>query len=59
MKLLFLMTGEIIERGNHTALLAIEGKYFQMWQKQIQLDEVQQKLSELEKNDENTCNIES
>ncbi|MBL4601957.1 MAG: ABC transporter ATP-binding protein/permease [Emcibacteraceae bacterium] len=58
-EILVLDNGEIIERGSHTALLEVEGKYYQMWQKQIQLDEVHQKLNELEKNDENTCNIES
>ena len=48
-EILVLDNGEIIERGSHTALLEVEGKYYQMWQKQIQLDEVHQKLNELEK----------
>ncbi|MBT6032789.1 MAG: hypothetical protein HOH19_09455, partial [Kordiimonadaceae bacterium] len=51
-EILVLDNGEVVERGNHTALLEQEGKYYQMWQKQQQLDEVQQKLIELEKNDE-------
>ena len=51
-EILVLDDGKIVERGNHTALLEKEGKYYQMWQKQQQLDEVQQKLIELEKNDD-------
>jgi ATP-binding cassette, subfamily B, heavy metal transporter len=47
-EILVLHNGEIVERGGHTALLDKKGKYYQMWQKQQQLDEVQQKLVELE-----------
>jgi ATP-binding cassette, subfamily B, heavy metal transporter len=54
-EILVLDDGKVIERGNHTALLDQDGVYSQMWQKQQQLDEVQQKLIELEKNDENAC----
>ena len=54
-EILVLDNGEVVERGNHTALLEQEGKYYQMWQKQQQLDEVQQKLEELAKIDENAC----
>ena len=48
-EILVIDDGQIIERGNHTALLELNGQYAQMWQKQQQLDEVQQKLIELEK----------
>lgn len=51
-EILVLDNGEIIERGNHTELLGQNGKYAQMWQKQQQLDEAQQRLMELKKNDE-------
>mgnify|MGYP001954707825 CR=1 FL=1 len=51
-EILVLDNGEIAERGNHTALLDRKGLYYQMWQKQQQLDEVQQRLVELKKNDE-------
>mgnify|MGYP000362623976 FL=1 len=54
-EILVLDDGKVIERGNHNALLDLGGVYSQMWQKQQQLDEVQQKLIELEKNDENAC----
>lgn len=54
-EILVLDEGEIIERGNHTALLELGGKYYQMWQKQQELDEAQQKLEELAKIDENAC----
>ena len=54
-EILVLDEGGIAERGNHNALLAQKGLYYQMWQKQQQLDEVQQKLIELEKNDEKAC----
>ena len=48
-EIIVLDDGKIIERGTHSALLKQEGVYFVMWQKQQQLDEVQQKLIELEK----------
>lgn len=48
-EIIVLDDGKIIERGTHSALLKQEGIYFVMWQKQQQLDEVQQKLIELEK----------
>jgi len=48
-EIIVLDDGKIIERGNHSALLKQEGVYFVMWQKQQQLNEVQQKLIELEK----------
>lgn len=51
-EILVLDDGKVIERGNHTALLELGGVYHAMWQKQQQLDEVQQKLFELEKNNE-------
>ncbi|MDG1997072.1 MAG: ABC transporter ATP-binding protein/permease [Emcibacteraceae bacterium] len=51
-EILVLDDGAVIERGNHTTLLELNGKYAQMWQKQQQLDEVQQRLVELKKNDE-------
>ncbi len=54
-EILVIDDGEIVERGNHRVLLAMEGVYYQMWQKQQELDEVQQKLKELEKNDEKAC----
>ncbi len=54
-EILVLDNGEIVERGNHKKLIEEKGLYYQMWQKQQQLDEVQQKLIELEKNDENAC----
>ena len=54
-EILVLDDGEIVERGDHNTLLEKEGVYYQMWQKQQQLDEVQQKLIELEKDDENAC----
>lgn len=57
-EILVLDNGEIAERGNHTALLEKQGLYYQMWQKQQQLDEAQRRLVELEKNDENACIIE-
>ena len=47
-EILVLENGEIVERGKHADLLARKEKYYQMWQKQQQLDEVQQKLIELE-----------
>lgn len=58
-EILVLDNGEIAERGNHTELLEKKGLYYQMWQKQQQLDEAQRRLVELEKNDENTCIIEA
>lgn len=51
-EILVLDGGEVVERGNHTALLELDGKYAQMWQKQQQLDEAQQRFMELKKNDE-------
>lgn len=54
-EILVLDDGEIIERGNHQVLLELGGKYYQMWQKQQQQDEAQQKLEELAKIDENAC----
>ncbi|MEZ5757007.1 MAG: ABC transporter ATP-binding protein/permease [Emcibacteraceae bacterium] len=54
-EILVLDDGVIVERGDHNTLLEKEGVYYQMWQKQQQLDEVQQKLIELEKDDENAC----
>ena len=51
-EILVLDGGEVVERGSHTVLLEKNGKYAQMWQKQQQLDEVQQRLIELKKNDE-------
>lgn len=58
-EILVLDNGEIAERGNHTALLEKKGFYYQMWQKQQQLDEVQRRLTELEKNAENACIIDA
>ncbi|MCP5382649.1 MAG: ABC transporter ATP-binding protein/permease [Kordiimonadaceae bacterium] len=54
-EILVLDDGVIVERGDHNTLLEKEGVYYQMWQKQQQLDEVQQKLIELEKDNENAC----
>ncbi len=51
-EILVLDGGEVVERGSHTVLLEKNGKYAQMWQKQQQLDEVQQRLIELKNNDE-------
>ncbi|MCC3860839.1 ABCB family ABC transporter ATP-binding protein/permease [Pseudemcibacter aquimaris] len=51
-EILVLDGGQIVERGKHTELLDKNGKYAQMWQKQQQLDEAQQRLIELKKNDE-------
>jgi ATP-binding cassette subfamily B protein len=51
-EILVLDGGEVVERGSHSELLEKNGKYAQMWQKQQQLDEAQQRLMELKKNDE-------
>ncbi len=58
-EILVLDKGEIAERGNHSVLIEKRGLYYQMWQKQQQLDEAQRRLVELEKNDENACIIEA
>ncbi len=54
-EIMVLDDGMIIERGSHNKLLEKKGRYYQMWQKQQQLDEVQQRLEELEKNSDNAC----
>lgn len=54
-EILVLDDGEIVEKGKHSDLLALEGRYYQMWQKQLQMDEAHQKLEELEKNSDNAC----
>ena len=35
-EILVMDTGRIVERGNHTALLAAQGRYAQMWALQQQ-----------------------
>ena len=54
-EIMVLDDGMIIERGSHNKLLEKKGRYYQMGQKQQQLDEVQQRLEELEKNSDNAC----
>jgi ATP-binding cassette, subfamily B, heavy metal transporter len=46
-EILVLKSGEIVERGKHTQLLAQEGEYASMWKKQQQVREYQSKLNEI------------
>jgi len=43
-EIIVLRAGEIAERGNHEALLAQEGLYAQMWNRQREVDEAGEKL---------------
>lgn len=47
-EIIVLEAGEIIERGTHDELLAANGAYYNMWQKQKEATEVMQKLAELD-----------
>ncbi len=46
-EIIVLDKGEIIERGRHEALLAAEGAYFGMWQRQQEATEAEAKLVKL------------
>lgn len=43
-EIIVLRAGEIAERGNHEALLALDGLYAQMWNRQREVDEAGEKL---------------
>ena len=47
-EILVLIDGEIVERGTHPALLAANGPYADMWQRQQQAREAEAKLDALE-----------
>ncbi len=42
-EILLLSDGQIVERGNHKTLLALEGRYAEMWKRQ----QYEEKLQEL------------
>jgi len=46
-EILVLKKGEIIEKGNHRQLLALNGEYAQMWQRQQQARTYEEKLHEV------------
>lgn len=47
-EILVLDNGKIVERGNHQALLKLKGRYADMWQRQLEANEAEQKLIALE-----------
>ena len=47
-EIIVLDAGEIIERGTHDKLLAAQGAYYNMWQRQKEASEAMQKLVELD-----------
>ena len=47
-EILVLENGEIVERGNHQVLLKLKGRYANMWQRQLEANEAEQKLIALE-----------
>lgn len=46
-EIIVLDKGVIVERGRHEALLAAEGAYYQMWQRQQEATEAEEKLVQL------------
>jgi len=50
--ILVLKAGRIVERGNHETLLAKNGLYASMWQRQREATEVEEKLRQIRENDE-------
>jgi ABC-type uncharacterized transport system ATPase subunit len=48
-QIVVLHKGEIIERGTHSELLALQGRYHAMWEKQTTIEK--KKLEKLEKGD--------
>ncbi len=46
-EILVLDAGDIVERGTHSDLLALEGRYAAMWQRQQEVFEAEEKLGEL------------
>ncbi len=46
-EILVLKEGQIVERGNHASLLKLRGEYFQMWQRQQEQAQYQEKLEQL------------
>ena len=46
-KILVLQNGRLVEQGRHHELLALNGEYASLWQKQREAQEYQEKLKEL------------
>ncbi len=51
-EIIVLQDGEIAERGRHGALLAQKGLYAQMWQRQLEASEAEEKLRRVTSKDE-------
>jgi len=47
-EIIVLDAGRIIERGRHDELLAKDGRYASMWQRQLEVEDIAHKLEELE-----------
>jgi ATP-binding cassette subfamily B protein len=47
-EIIVLDAGRIIERGRHDELLALNGRYASMWQRQLEVEDIAHKLEELE-----------
>lgn len=56
-EILVMNAGEIVERGTHSALLAMDGMYAEMWQRQQEATEAEEKLVQLGALEESTPEV--